>query len=448
MKHTYLTIKNYANYASVILMLSVVAVGFGAVDLVMIAPKGLNHVAAVGQGDLVVAGIYAFFIGVVDVFSSRLAVAEGEATIARRLPVLAAGLLILLVPCQLIGLVLGAGTEPILSIFGQDRELIPLIGDYVVVQTYSIVPVILYYAISEALKICGMKSLSTVVLVFGFCANVILDWAFLYTGIAYYFPSPESAVATSTVVAQTVMAFCGGGMFVLQMRARGERFLRPGGAASMREFGSMAPTALGVGVRHLNDYTGAIVPILFIGTMGVQVLAAAVVATKIYTLFCRVPQACFSGTFVFYGYALGRYESDLAGMVRKLGIYAAIPTAVATLAVLVFSPWLVAAFASDGLDLHLAQSLLWAYMLYILAYFFEQLFGEMLTVHQRSGLLFTASTLLAYGLTIPMAWYSVFAVHSAFLAIASKGLSTAILALIFWHTLRKHCWVGSVVRLA
>jgi Na+-driven multidrug efflux pump len=209
----------------------------------------------------------------------------------------------------------------------------------------------------------------------------------------------------------------------------------------------MARTAPGVGVRHLNDYAGTIIPLMFIGTIGVKVLASVVVAAKIYTMICRVPQACFSGTFVFYGYALGASRStDLADTIRKLRLYAAVPTAVVTLATLALSPWLVGMFATDGLDQDMARYLLFAYLLYMPAYFFEQFYGEMLTVHQRGGLLFSASTVVTYLLTVPMAWYALFVLESPFLAVASKGLSTAVLALMFWFTLRKDQW--DVVRLA
>jgi len=437
-KHTEFTVRNYASYALVILALGLITVGFGTIDLVMIAPKGVEHVAAVGQGELVVTAIYALFIGVVDVFASRLAMAEGEGITASRLPVLARSFLLLLVPCQLAAAVVVVGLKPLLSLFGQSQQLIPLVGTYVAVRSYGIIPVILYLVINEALKICGLKNRSIVILILGFALNAALNWVFLYTRLLNVFGAPETAVAASTVIAQLSMAVVGGWMFVRHMRTRDEALLRPGWQAVMDEFRSMYRTAAGVGVRHFNDYAGSIVPLMFIGTRGVGALAAAVVATKIYTLFCRIPQACFSCTFVFYGYALGRDRSELAATARKLRIYAGVPTAMAALAVLILSPWLVGIFASKGLDPRLAQFLLFAYILYVPAYFFEQFAGEMLTVHQRGGLLFGASTLVTYAVTIPMAWYTVFILHSTFLTIACKGLSTALLAVIFWKTVRRY----------
>jgi Na+-driven multidrug efflux pump len=351
--------------------------------------------------------------------------------------VLAVALLLALVLCQLAGLAVAAGTEPALTLFGQHRDLVPLIGNYVDVRMYGVGVIMLYTALNEALKICGAKNLSLAALVLGFAVNASLDWLFLYTGLARVFASPESAIATSTVVAQAVMAGLAGVMFVIRMRERGVRLARPARVAVLSEFRSSTLGGAGVGVRHVNDYMGSVVPMMFIGTLGVRTLAAAVVAANIYTVFCRVPQACFQTTFVYYGYAVGRDGAALARRtVRTLLSYAAIPTAVAAVLVVVISPWLVAAVASHGLDLRLTTALLLAYLLYLPAYFFDQSLSTMLILHQRGALLFLSSTLATYLLTIPLAWYSVFVLHSAFLAIASNGAATAVQAAIYGRTLR------------
>jgi Na+-driven multidrug efflux pump len=436
MQHTQLTPRNYASFAAVMLGVGLVSTGFGIVDLLMVAPKGVNHVAAVGLGGLLVICITVFFLGMIETFAGQLAIAEGKGTTAQRLPVLATALLLVLMLCQLGGLVVAAGTEPVLTIFGQHRELVPLVGDFVHVRMYGLGVVLLYTALNEALKTCGGKSLSLAALIAGFAANACLDWVFLYTGFARFFASPESAIATATVGAQAMMACLAGWAFVTRIRARGARFARPGRTAVLTEFRSTALAGAGVGVRHVNDYMGSIVPMMFIGTMGVRTLAAAVVAANIYTVFCRVPQACIQATFVYYGYAVGRDRTVPASTVRTLLNYTAVPTAVAAIVVVAASPWLVSVFASAGLDRGSATILLMAYLLYLPAYFFDQSLSTMLIVHQRGGLLSTSSTLATYLLTIPLAWYSVFVLHSAFLAIASNGVATVVQAMIYWRAFR------------
>ena len=44
------------------LSVGLMGTGFGTVDLLMVAPKGVSHVAAVGQGSVLLLGVSAFFI--------------------------------------------------------------------------------------------------------------------------------------------------------------------------------------------------------------------------------------------------------------------------------------------------------------------------------------------------------------------------------------------------
>ncbi|AJE87485.1 integral membrane protein [Streptomyces albus] len=446
-RHTELTTRNFAGFAWVVLLISCVSVGFGAVDLLMVTPKGLLHVAAVGQGELIVSGVFAFFVGVVDIFTARLAVAEGENARAHRLPVLVWALLPLLGLCEVLGLLVGAGVEPFLRLTGQQPELVPLVGDYVQVRAWSTAAVLAYIVIGETLKICGMKNASFLILGAGLGVNVLLNWVFLYTSAASLFASPASAVSAATVGAQILMACAGLGYFLRQNRrpdapADVPAAARPARDEVLAEFRSMLRTAPGVGARHFNDYAGAIVPSLFIGTLGIQAVAAAGVATKIYTLFCRVPQACASGAFAFYGYAVGARDTALPAVARRLLVYTAVPTAVAAGVLLLYSPQTVGVFASAGMDQDLARDLLLAFLLPLPVYVLSAVHGEMLTVHQRGGLLFGASTLTTYLLTIPLAWYAVFVLDSPFLAIACNGVSTAVLAFVFHRALRRDHWAA------
>jgi MATE family multidrug resistance protein len=460
MKHTELTTRNYAGFATTIFLTGLVSVGFGAIDILLISPKGLDQVAAVGLGDVVNAGLTALLaIGVVDTFSSRLAIAEGRADLARRLPELAAALLVLLLVAQALAVLLSFAVEPGLRLAGQSRQLAPLAADFVTVRSCSLGFTILYAALNEALKICGLKNRSLLLLVAGFATNAVLDWAFLYTPLSGRFASPVVAVATATTGAQLLIACFALRIFLRRMRTRGERFTRPERAAVVAEARSMARNAPGVGARHFNDYAGTITVTLLLGTLGVQVLAAVTVATKIWSLFCRIPQACVSGTFVYYGYRLGQSGDDLPdtgrtppgtahplpGTARTLLRYAAIPTAVGAVTVALTAPWLVRLFAGAGQDERLTRSLLFAFLLTVPAYLLENHFGEILSVHQRGALLATASAVTTYTLAIPLAAVGVFVLHSSFLVIASGVIPSAVLAAVLRRSLHRDHWTRSEV---
>jgi len=442
-KHTELTVRNYSSFAFVVLLISSAQVGFSAIDLLMIAPKGVTHVAAIGQADVIIAGLFAFFTGAIDTFSSRLAMAEGDGRTSARLPVLAGALTLIALASAALAALLSFGIEPALRLAGQSPDIIPLVSDFVSIRLYSLALVILFTAANEALKICGLKNITFAVLVIGFAANAALDWLFLYTGAGRIFGTPEQAVATATVAAQLLMTVCSVTVLLRQLTKRGDRYARPQRGEVLGEFRSMARTAPGIGIGHLNDYMGAIIPQLLIGTLGVQAVAATAVATTLFTLFCRVPQACVSSTFLFYGYEAGRETTPerLAATGRKLLSYSLLPTGVAALAVVALCPWLVRVFGGEGLDVPLARTMVLAYMLCVPLYIFETNYERMLTVHQRGGLISGVSTAVTYAAGIPLAALGVFVLHSPFAAIASCiFVATLIAVYVYWRALRKDHW--------
>ena len=443
MRHTQLNVRNYSSLAVVVLLVSSVSVGFGTVDLAMIAHKGVGHVAAVGEGDLIIAGLIGFFSGFVDTFSSRLAMAEGQGETGRRLPVLAGALLLMVAVCEVVAVAASFAVTPLLHAAHQNADLVPGVHDYVAVRLYSVPLLIGYVALNEALKILGLKNSVIRIMVFGFCINAAADWLFLYSDLSSLFPSPEAAVATATSAAQTLMACASTVVFVRQMRRRDRHFARPEPGTTMPEFWSMARTAPGIGVRHLNDYMGAIVPMMFVAPLGVQALAAFGLAVKIYTLFCRIPQACVSATFVYYAYEVGREQSPsrLRASASRLVTYCAVPTAAGAVVVMVSSPWLVKAFGGASIDTGTAVAMLFAFMATIPLYVFEASYGEMLTVHQRGGMLSVSSTLTTWLIMIPAVVIGVTVWSSAAWSIAAGGvLATAVQAWIFHRTLRVGHW--------
>lgn len=72
MKHTTLTKRHFADFALTLFAMGIVSIGFVAVDLLIIAPFGLQHIAAVSQGELITSALLAALIGLVDTFTARL----------------------------------------------------------------------------------------------------------------------------------------------------------------------------------------------------------------------------------------------------------------------------------------------------------------------------------------------------------------------------------------
>ncbi|CAL9337236.1 hypothetical protein SUDANB121_00204 [Nocardiopsis dassonvillei] len=430
--HTRLTGRAFAGFAGTMLPVEFLVVGMGAVDLLMIAPLGMVHIAALGLADLLAVALFAFFGGLVHALGGRLAAAEGAGELLLRLSAVGLAALVVLGAFQLAALALVPLAAPLLALAGQDPLIVPAVADHLAVRLCGLAPALAAVALGTALRVCGSRGAAALVPAVGFAANLGLDHAFLYTGAAAWFPSPEAAVAWATVAAQAVMIPVGGLLLYRVLARRGRRPARPTRRAVGEELRTLAPTACGVGGRHLNDYMGAVLPVLFIGTLGAGAVAATAVATRVYTLYCRLPQACFEAAFVFYGYAQGDAARERAA--RTLTRYAGAVTALSGALAVAASPWLVAAFSGEGVDQGAARWLFFAYMLGLPPYFFDQLRARFLIVHRRGGVL-AATSLLTYAVTVPLAWCAVFLWGSAFGAVAARGVGYGASALVLGRAL-------------
>jgi Na+-driven multidrug efflux pump len=199
----------------------------------------------------------------------------------------------------------------------------------------------------------------------------------------------------------------------------------------------MGKVGTGLGINQANDYAGATIPLLMIGTLSVPTVAAAAVATKIWTIYCRVPQACFTASFVFYGYAAGRDEAEARDVVRRLRGYSMAPTLIAAAVFLLASPLLVRLFGGSSIDMGLTVGLLGAYFLSIGGYFYGAFYGELLSVRQEGVFLSSRSTIVTYAVAIPLAAIAVFVFESAFLALASGAIPAALLAVMFARRIKE-----------
>jgi MATE family multidrug resistance protein len=441
MRHTTLTIRNFGEFAVTSVTLGLLSTGFGAVDLAMVAPFGASHIAAVGLGELIVATHFAVLFGYFDLFGTKLAQNEGADASGARLPTLLHlyGLAILTVSV----LFLGASflVRPALTAAYSESKLVWPVSAYVIIRFATVGLFMVYVTSVEALKICGLKSFAFTPALIGFGLNIAGNALFLYTPLRNYFWNIEAAVACSTAIAQLVMA-----LFALLIYFR--KFpLKPGPKVAVdwpavkREYPSFMVSGFSIGSRNLNDYVCNLVPLLFIGAMGTEIAAAAAVATKIATLFYRVPQGCFGASLVFYSYALGRPDARSAtghGVgVWQLIAYSAAPTAVVALVVLVFSRELIWLFGNT-LPIDSVVLLLSAYFVFLPVYFFEHFFGELLAAHQRDLIIFRLSTCATILIAVPFSYFAAFHLESAFLAIAGRGLAAIPLAVGYWLCLRPH----------
>ena len=433
--HACLTWPGYFGYMSVAFWAGLIVVGFGAVDLVMVAPFGAVHLAAVGQADILATAIMAGVLGFSDSFASRLARAEGARHLRAKLLPLGVALTIVATGLTVLSVFFAPLVTPLLTVFGQVEALIPLMATYITVRLFGAGVFLVFYASNETLKICGYRRLAIMVLVLGLMVNAATNGIFLYVEpLAGRFASPTAAVAWATLASEAVMAMAAIGLTIRMLRHRIDWFMAGRFGSLAAELGGLLRNGPGAGARRFNDYVSALIPLLLIGTLSVATVAAATVATRLYMIFCRIPQASFAASFVFYNYELGRLgvrSMDTArGLVRRL----LAASGAITLAGLMLSALLLPSaldYMGSEVDQDLALWLLAAYFAALPAYVFEQFYAQLLVAHERGSFLFVSTTLTTYAVTLPLCWLVVINMADPFAVLLARGAGSIILAVVF-----------------
>ena len=439
--HSQLTVSGYLGYVSVAFWAGMIIVGFGAIDLAMVAPFGAVQLAAVGQADILVTAVMAGVLGFSDSYSTRLAQAEGAGRTKRTFLPLVLGLVVVAFGLTCLLIAATPAIEPLLYMFGQIETLVPLIAAYIVIRLIGSGLFLLYYAANETLKISGHRRFAIAVLVFGLVVNAGLNVIFLYVApIAALFSSPTAAVAWATLVSEATMAIAASILASWLLRYRVNWSLSNISVSFGAEFFALLRHGPGAGARRLNDYVSALIPLLLIGTFSVAAVAAAAVATRIYMIFCRIPQATFAAAFLYYSYALGQRSIvtsfALQDTVRKLLRASVIITTIG-LAVSAFFLTPILDLIEGGADRTLVLWLLAAFMIALPAYVFEQFFAELLVANERSQFLLVSTSITTYLVILPLCWFVAKESGDAFSVLLARGLGSLILGGLFFLAFRK-----------
>jgi MATE family multidrug resistance protein len=439
--HTVLGPRTFLSFAGTMFAIDVISVGYGAVDLAFIAPFGIVMVAAVGLGDLVTLLYMAFFAGVVDVYAARLARAEGRSSTWRDFPRLIGALFAITGLWTVVGIAAATLTPLLFEVVGSDRSVADVAAGYVAVRMVGVPFTLTLAAISVTLRILGRKRASIWMIVIGFFLNALFNAALIYGPVSSWTENPVMSVAAATVVAQILTA--GGGGIVLSWHLRRRRSESVEAAEHDTGFialtGSMLRTSLGVGLRQMNNYAAAVVPFMLISRLDVGTIAAAAVATKVWTLYCRVPQAALSTAGVFIAYARGRSERAAHAVANRGFRYVIWPSLAAAMGVAASVPLLARLFGGDDTDMALVWILSGAYLVAAPAYVVENFSGEVLTLEQRAAWLSVPSTVVTYAITIPLAALGVLLWHSAVVAVLSAAVASLMLSFVYW---RRTCELG------
>ncbi|MCR1163002.1 MATE family efflux transporter [Paenarthrobacter sp. UW852] len=428
--HTVLSPRTFTSLAGTMFAVDLLSAGNGAIDLAFVAPFGVLMVAGIGLGDLVTALFMAFFAGIVDVFAVKLARAEGRDDAGKLLPTLFAGLLLVAAVWTAAGLLVSRIVPLIFDVVGSEPTVAAIATDYLTVRMIGIPFTLALAAVSITLRIVGRQRASILLIATVFVLNAAFNAALVYGPLKVMAANPVMAVAIATVIAQVLTAACGFVILVRHFsRSRAERVAGMDQQRILPLTREMFTTSLGVGLRQMNNYAAAVVPFMLISRLDVGTVAAAAVATRIWTLYCRVPQATLGAVGVFVGYSRGRSQQDAHAVVQRSRKYVVWPSFIAAAVVAVAVPVLAKFLGGGQVDVGLVWTLTAAYLIAVPAYVVENLCGEILTVEQRAAWLSLPSTVVTFLVTIPIAVVGILVWESALVAVASAAAASLLLAL-------------------
>ncbi|MFY4695267.1 MATE family efflux transporter [Burkholderia glumae] len=424
--------RDYYGYAGTVLATSLLSIGFGAIDIAMLAPFGAGAVAGVGLSNMILAAMLALSYGFLDQLATEVAAKHASGSLHDDAAILAlSALAFCLVWCALL-YALSTAVPSVLAWLHQSPAVIDVAQNYLSIRAPFVILSVCQLAIASSLRICGLKGVALVSLALGFAVNALLNWVFLYGDAFRDILKPETAVAWSTVLAQVAMIALS--LYPCAKYIRTDlRFEHGNGAnpfAKVKErFVDYTSATLSVGVKHLNDYVGSLLLMILIGQFGAEVQASAQISATIMTVFYRLPQSLCDATLVAYSRLKSLSGSVAAGFQRSLFQLAFWPTICAGLALWATMPWLSAVVSSDAAGIApRACTLARIDLLFLPFYAVQHICAQFLIVDKKRRHLARWSMGVTYLLFVPAALIASHVLASPEMLYVLRGSSLLLIA--------------------
>lgn len=437
-KHTEFNRGSFLSFTAVMFAIELLHTGYGVVDLFFISKFGIEMIAAVGLGDLIVLLYLAFFRGTVDVYASRLARAEGGFALEQESSRLMHALFLVSLMWTAIAVCAGFLTPHVLKILGSDPGVLKIAAAYIMVRMFGLPFMILFEALAVTLRIRGARKASISIVVIGFLLNAMFNALFLFGPMSGFFATPVTAVAFATVWAQALSTLIG--YIMVTRRFRSSLLSKKRSSTDNLSLAQLTSkilrTSCAIGIRQANNYAAAVIPFVLISRLGVDVIASATVATKIWTVYCRAPQAALNAAGVFIAYARGAGKDAAYTVANRCFGYVLSVGIIAALITVVCIPLFTYVLGGNAINHSLVWLLAGAYLVGIPFYLLEHFSGEILTLEQRGTWLSLPSTAVTYVIAIPMSVFGIYAHQSAVIAVLSSAISSAVLCIIYNNRVR------------
>lgn len=315
----------------------------GAVDTAMVGRVGAADLAAVALGALYFFLISIFGLGILmalDPVVAQGAGADDREAVTRGVQ---RGLL-LAVALGLVASALHLPAAPVLALFRQPPDVVPLAGDYARALIPGIVPFFVFSVFRQSLQALRHTRPLVVAIVIANLANVFFNWVFIFGNLGMPALGARGA-GYATSVTRWLMA--------LGLLAAAWPLLRPLLVPLRREIWQPAPLlrllriGAPIGLHHELEFGAFGATALLMGTLGTIEMAAHQIAINIASLTFMVPLGLGAAAAVQVGQAVGRGDADDARRAALASLLVGVGFMTTSAAIMLLVPAALAGLYTD-----------------------------------------------------------------------------------------------------
>jgi MATE family multidrug resistance protein len=303
---TLLLIRRLFTIAGPVVLTQLGLMAFGVVDTLMVGRVGIAELDAAALGNVWFWGTMIFGVGIVYGLDPIIAQAHGRGDGERAGLALQQGMIVsTLVAIPLIAL--GWLTEEVMVAFGQDPVLAHMAEDYMVVQQWSIAPLLWFYTLRQYLQgreiVAPALWLALLANVFNVIGNEALIFGVPWLGL------PELGLRGAGLASGCTRAFMAVGLVVWTLAAglhRGAwlpwstRALEPRGLLEVLRYG------IPVGLHYTLEVWAFQLSTLLAGELGRNELAAHTIVLNVASVTFMVPLGISFGASTVIGNLIGK----------------------------------------------------------------------------------------------------------------------------------------------
>jgi len=327
----------------------------GVVDTLMVGHVSPRDLAAVALGNLYFYTISIFGVGLLMALDPVVAQGVGAGDRDVIAGSMQRGLLIAVALAVLSGLLLIPAT-PVLTLFRQQPEVIPVASQYARVLIPGMLPFFAFIVIRQSLQAMGRVAPIVVATIVANLANAALNWVLVFGKLGFpVMGAVGSGWATS--LSRWLMAGILLGLSWTSLHA----FLRPfrAEARAVRPMMRLIQLGAPIGVQHQLEFGAFAVVAILMGTLGTTEMAAHQVALSLASLTFMVPLGISAAAAVLVGQAVGRNSASDARLAGRAALVTGVLFMAGSALVMLLFPGAISQLYTDDFPVaHLAAALI------------------------------------------------------------------------------------------